>query len=181
MKLENTLKLFDYYRTLGSKCIDRLSFEELQWQPNAASNSVAIMVKHLWGNMLSRWTDFLTSDGEKEWRERDEEFEDRYQSKEDVLKHYNEGWDCLFAAIKPLSEEQLGETVYIRNEGHTVAEAIDRQMAHYAYHIGQIVFLSKQILAENWESLSIPKNQSKQYNAEKFKDQKGNRHFTDKV
>ena len=128
---------------------------------------------------MSRWTDFLTSDGEKEWRNRDQEFECDFQSREELLTIWNEGWECLFNAIEPLTESDLNKVIYIRNMGHSIDEAINRQLAHYPYHIGQIVFLGKMLQNENWESLSIPKGTSKAYNKEKFSKPKTRKHFTE--
>ena len=130
---------------------------------------MAIIVKHIAGNILSRWTNFLTEDGEKEWRKRDEECEDTYSSKEQLIAAWSNGWNCLFSALQQIKEEDLVCIVYIRNQGHTVTEAINRQMMHYAYHIGQIVLLGKQIKGSNWKSLSIPIGQSKRYNKNKLK------------
>jgi len=173
------IKQFEYYKSLGDKTFNQLTDEQIHWQYNNESNSVAIIVKHIVGNMLSRWTNFLTEDGEKTWRERDEEFEDTYTSKIQMLKAWEQGWECLFNAVKPLEENQLEQIIYIRNQGHTVTEAINRQLAHYSYHIGQIVFLGKMISDENWKSLSIPKGASTKYNQEKFSKEKGKRHFTE--
>jgi len=122
--------------------------------------------------MLSRWTNFLTEDGEKSWRHRDQEFVDTYQSKEDMLKAWENGWDCLFKALEPLKTDDLDRIIFIRNEEHTVTEAIVRQLAHYAYHVGQIVFLGKLIKGDLWKSLSIPKGKSEDFNAEKFSKEK---------
>ena len=141
--LEGTLKLFAYYKSLGDKTLEQLSENDINWQYNEDSNSIAVLVKHLWGNMLSRWTDFLTTDGEKEWRQRDAEFENDIKNKEDLLNKWNEGWDCLFKALNALTEKDLETIIYIRNEGHTVMEAINRQLAHYPYHIGQMVYIAK--------------------------------------
>jgi len=140
---------------------------------------VAIIVKHIAGNILSRWTNFLTEDGEKEWRKRDEECEDTYSSKEQLIAAWSNGWNCLFSALQQIKEEDLVCIVYIRNQGRTVTEAINRQMMHYAYHIGQIVLLGKQIKGSNWKSLSIPIGQSKRYNKNKLKKNKRLSHFTD--
>lgn len=153
--------------------------EQLHWQPNEASNSIAIIVKHMAGNMLSRWTDFLTADGEKTWRNREAEFEDTFTGREDLLAYWEKGWQCLFDAIEPLSKTDLERIIYIRNEGHTVVEAINRQLAHYAYHVGQIVYLARLIANEDWKSLSIPKGGSEAFNAEKFAQEKKRQHFTD--
>ena len=176
--LPSTIKQFEYYKSLGDKTIAQLSFEELKKEFAEDSNSIAIIVKHLAGNMLSRWTNFLSEDGEKEWRKRDEEFEDTFLSKKDLIKIWDEGWDCLFIALKPLSKNDLEQIIYIRNQGHTITEAIHRQMMHYGYHIGQIVFLGKLIKGKDWQSLSIPKGQSKVYNKTKFETDKRRRYFT---
>lgn len=177
--LESVKKQFAYYKQLADKTIDQLPDEKLFWQFNEESNSIAVIVKHLHGNMLSRWTDFLTSDGEKEWRHRDAEFENDLSSKSDLLKIWEEGWILLFATLDSLTVEDLSKTIYIRNQGCTVVDAINRQLAHYPYHVGQIVFLGKMICNDNWKSLSIPKGNSQTYNADKFTKPKHNAHFTD--
>lgn len=177
--LESITKQFEYYKLLGDKAMDQLPSEQLFWQYNSESNSIAIIVNHLAGNMLSRWTDFLTSDGEKEWRNRDAEFEQTLKTESDVRARWNEGWECLFKAIHALQEADLDKIIYIRNQGHTVIEAINRQLAHYPYHIGQMVFIAKMISSENWKSLSIPKGNSEAYNREKFQSEKKKEHFTD--
>lgn len=177
--LESTKKQFEYYKMLGDKTIAQLPDDKLFWQYNDESNSIAIIVKHLSGNMLSRWTDFLTSDGEKEWRHRDEEFENDIKNKEELIQKWNDGWNCFFSALNPLKEEDLSKIIYIRNEGHTVLEAINRQLAHYPYHVGQMVFIGKMICNEKWVSLSIPKGNSNSFNAEKFSKEKRKEYFTD--
>ena len=177
--LESVKKQFLYYKMLGEKAIAQLEPDQLFVTLNEDTNSIATIVKHVSGNMLSRWTDFLTSDGEKEWRNRDSEFENDLKSKEEVLLIWNKGWDCLENALESLKPEQLSEIIYIRNEGHTVIEAINRQLAHYPYHIGQIVFYAKQLKNSEWNSLSIPKNKSGNYNAEKFAKEKEIKNFTD--
>jgi hypothetical protein len=177
--LQSTKKQLAYYKMLGDKTFAQLNEAQLFWQFNEESNSIAMIVKHLWGNMLSRWTDFLTSDGEKEWRNRDAEFENDIANKEELLAKWNEGWHCLFNAINPLTEADLSKEIYIRNQGHTITEAINRQLAHYPYHVGQIVFLGKMLCNQNWQSLSIPKGDSKIFNTEKFAKPKHKQHFTD--
>lgn len=177
--LESVKKQFLYYKMLGEKAIAQLEPEQLFVSVNEDTNSIAAIVKHISGNMLSRWTDFLTTDGEKEWRNRDAEFENDLQSKEEVILVWNKGWDCFLEALNCLKPEQLSEIIYIRNEGHTVIEAINRQLAHYPYHVGQIVFYAKQLKNNPWDSLSIPKNKSGNYNAEKFAKEKEIRNFTD--
>ncbi len=177
--LQSVIKQVEYYKLLGEKSFEQLTDEQLFWQANEASNSIAVIVNHLWGNMMSRWTDFMTTDGEKEWRDRDAEFENGIASREQLLQKWNEGWDCFLGALKSLKEEDLGSIIYIRNMGHTVMEAINRQLAHYPYHIGQIVFLAKLLRDEKWVSLSIPKGNSQAYNSEKFSKPKRTEHFTD--
>ncbi len=177
--LQSAKRQFLYYKSLGDKAMEQLSDQELFWQPNQESNSIATIVKHLWGNMLSRWTNFLTEDGEKPWRNRDAEFENDIQSGTDLLRRWEEGWNCLFGALEGMTEADLQRLIYIRNEGHTALEAINRQLAHYPYHIGQMVYVAKMLKNDAWKSLSIPRNQSKAYNTEKFSQEKAQRHFTD--
>ena len=179
--LDSIKKQFDYYKMLGDKTFAQLPDEAFGWQYNAESNSIATIVKHLHGNMLSRWTNFLTTDGEKEWRKRDAEFENDNYSKEYIIQLWNEGWTCFFDTLNSLKEIDLNKIIYIRNQGHTVLEAINRQLAHYPYHIGQIVFLGKMILNQKWESLSIPKGDSKTYNDDKFSNPKHQEHFTEEI
>ncbi|WP_020530234.1 DUF1572 family protein [Flexithrix dorotheae] len=177
--LDSIKKQFAYYKNLGEQTITQIPDEKLTWQYNEESNSIGTIVKHLWGNMLSRWTDFLSADGEKTWRERDAEFENDLTSRKEILEKWEEGWACLFNAIDQLTPDNLENIIYIRNQGHTVVEALNRQLAHYASHVGQIIFLGKMTTADSWKSLSIPKGNSKQYNAEKFAKPKSKTHFTE--
>lgn len=177
--LEGVKKQFLYYKMLGEKAMEQLEPEQLFVSTNEDTNSIAVIVKHLSGNMLSRWTDFLTTDGEKETRNRDGEFENDLQTKEQVLTVWNAGWDCFLGTLESLRPEQLSEIIYIRNEGHTVIEAINRQLAHYPYHVGQIVFYAKQLKKGEWNSLSIPKNKSNSYNTDKFAQEKSIKNFTE--
>tara|TARA_R110002049_G_scaffold296389_3_gene484441 strand:- start:443 stop:994 length:552 start_codon:yes stop_codon:yes gene_type:complete len=179
--LESIIKQFEYYKSLGDKTFAQLSFEQMEWQSDKDSNSISIIVKHIVGNMLSRWTNFLDEDGEKEWRNRDAEFINSYNSQEEIIASWESGWACLFKAITPLETADLERIVYIRNQGHTVTEAINRQLAHYSYHIGQMVFLGKLLKGKDWQSLSIPKGDSSKYNDDKFSKEKERRHFTDDV
>lgn len=176
---ESARKQFEYYKLLGEKTMSQLPDEKLVWQYNEESNSIAMIVHHLWGNMLSRWTDFLTTDGEKEWRNRDAEFDPEKPGRALILQRWNEGWDCLFTALDTITEENFNTTVYIRNQGHTITDAINRQLCHYAYHVGQIVFIGKMIRDTEWASLSIPRGKSAEFNAEKFSRPKDTAHFTD--
>jgi hypothetical protein len=178
MYLESVVNQFKYYKTLGEKTFDQLTDDQMFWQYNEESNSIAIIISHLSGNMLSRWTDFLTTDGEKDWRNRDREFETRDLTKAELIARWNVGWDCLFKALAELEETDLNKVIYIRNMGHTVTEAINRQLAHYPYHIGQIVFIGKMLRSEDWSSISIPRGKSEEYNRKKFIMPKHREHFT---
>lgn len=170
--LENVKIQFLHYKTIGEKAINQLEEEQLFISLNEDTNSIATIVKHISGNMLSRWTDFLTTDGEKEWRNRDSEFEATITTKLELLEIWKKGWNCFFDALNSIQPEQLPTLIFIRNEGHTILEAINRQLAHYPYHVGQIVFYAKMLKTSNWDSLSIPKNKSNNYNSEKFAQEK---------
>ncbi|MGI9531975.1 DUF1572 family protein [Lutimonas sp.] len=177
--LNDIKKLFDYYKMLGERAMKQVPEEKLFWQHDENSNSIAIIVKHISGNMLSRFTDFLSSDGEKDWRDRDFEFESGGGSRKELDEIWGKGWECLEASLNELQTEDLQKTIFIRNTGHTVSEAINRQLAHYASHIGQIIFLAKLILKSDWKTLSIAKGASKEFNARKFSDKTRHQHFTD--
>ncbi|GAB5401320.1 MAG: DUF1572 domain-containing protein [Aureisphaera sp.] len=179
--LYSARKQFEYYKSLGERTFEQLNEEELLWQYNPESNSIAIMANHLWGNMLSRWTQFLSSDGEKTWRNRDLEFESVIQNREELMIKWNEGWQCLFNALDTISPADYDKKVLIRNQEHTIAEALNRQMMHYAYHIGQIVYVGRMIKAGEWNSLSIPKGSSQNFNKEKFSRGKHRGHFSDDI
>jgi hypothetical protein len=172
--LKSIKQQFEYYKNLGDKTFTQINDEKMNWKLNEESNSISTIVKHLYGNMLSRWTDFRTTDGEKEWRKRDEEFEKEILTKEEIIEKWNTGWDCLFQAINSLTIDDLETEIFIRNESHTITEAINRQLAHYPYHVGQIVFIGKMICDANWNSLSIPKGNSNEFNQEKFSKEKNN-------
>lgn len=166
--LESVKSQFQHYKTIGERTFDQLNDDDLFWQYNDESNSIAIIVKHLWGNMLSRWTDFLTADGEKEWRKRDEEFEGDISTRAEMLDKWNEGWECLFTALDALTQDDLNsKSVYIRNEEHSITDAINRQLAHYSYHVGQIVLIAKMV-SSDWKALTIPKGESRAYNEKMF-------------
>ncbi|MFD1469827.1 DUF1572 family protein [Hymenobacter caeli] len=179
--LPSARKQFAYYQLLGDQTLAQVPPAQLFWRPHPASNSIALIVKHLWGNMLSRWTDFLTADGEKPWRDREAEFDPDLADPAQVLARWHEGWACLFGALDGLTEADLGKAVFIRHQGHTVLEAVNRQLAHYPYHVGQLVFLGKLICGDAWQSLSIPRGQSAAYNAEKFAQPPHRAHFTDEL
>ena len=176
---QNYITLFEYYKTLGDKSMAQLSEEEaFFWSLGPESNSIAIIVQHLYGNMMSRWTDFLNSDGEKEWRNRDHEFELYVKDKAEIMELWEKGWTCLMAAIESVGEADRDTLVYIRNKGHSIDEAVQRQLAHYAYHIGQITYIARMNRSTQWLSLSIPKGQSQKYNQEAFGKGKRVEHFT---
>lgn len=159
---------FKRYKTLGDKTFAQLSEKELHWANSPSDNSIALIIKHMVGNMKSRWTNFLSEDGEKPWRNRETEFEDPIATKKKLLASWEEGWECLFNALDAVNEANFITDIYIRNEKHTIIEAVHRQLAHYASHVGQIVFLGKMIKGKDWTSLSIPKGGSEAFNKEKF-------------
>ncbi|TAJ55932.1 MAG: DUF1572 domain-containing protein [Chitinophagaceae bacterium] len=161
--LKDAIKRFRYYKELGDKTFAQLAEADLFYQPSGESNSIAVMIQHMYGNMMSRWTNFLTEDGEKEWRQRDAEFEVMQISQQDLLSFWNEGWKCLLDTLESLQPEDLTKTVTIRTEPLQVYDAILRQLAHYPYHVGQIVYLGRLIKNEQWQSLSIPKGNSAKY------------------
>ena len=173
--LEDSIKMFHQYKKLAEKAIAQLPDpdRDLFFAPDKESNSIAVTMKHMAGNMRSRWRDFLTSDGEKLDRNRDGEFEiASEENRETILRTWEEGWACVFEALEPLKPEDLARTVMIRHQPHTVLQAINRQLAHYPYHVGQIVYLARHIASGNWTSLSVPRGQSDAFNAkmtEKFK------------
>lgn len=150
--------------------MEQITDEAFFWQPNPASNSVYLIIKHMSGNMKSRWTDFLTTDGEKPWRNRDDEFEQNEQpTREQILQLWEDGWNCLFDALNPLQESDLAKIMYIRSEPHSVMEGINRQIAHYSSHVGQIIFLCKMLSNDNWKTLSIAKGKSNDFNNKMMK------------
>ena len=177
--LESIMGQLVLYKTMAEKAVAQINDEQLHWSQDENSLSIATIMKHLPANMLSRWTDFLTTDGEKEWRRihRDEEFIHTIADREELLKTWNQGWGCFMEAIGSLIPQDLGRIVYIRNEGYTVIEAIHRGLSHAAYHVGQIVYLAKMFKSDEWQSLSIPKGASIAFNQEKFGREKSRRKF----
>lgn len=165
------IKRFKYYKSLGDNTLQQLSEEQVFWQYNEESNSIAVIISHVAGNMLSRWTNFLTEDGEKSWRNRDEEFVNTMNTKQEVLDFWEKGWKCFFDALGQITEGNFYSTIYIRGEAHSVADAVFRQLAHYPYHIGQIVYLAKMMKNEDWKTLSIARNKSQEFNMEMKKKQ----------
>ena len=163
--LEDSLSLFRYYKKLAEGAMEQLSDQQLFTSLDEEMNSIAIMAKHMAGNMRSRWTDFLTSDGEKPDRNRDLEFAAPPTTRVELMRWWNEGWDRVFAALEPLSDADLERKITIRGEPHSVMQAVNRQIAHYAYHVGQIVFLAKHFKGNDWKSLSVPRNRSGEFNS----------------
>jgi uncharacterized damage-inducible protein DinB len=165
--LADSLDLFRYYKKLTERAIEQCPDEGLFRTLDVESNSIAIIVKHLWGNMRSRWTDFLTTDGEKPDRQRDTEFEEPPKTRAEVLEMWESGWKCLFDALTPLTDADQSRRVTIRTEPHSVTQAVNRQIAHYAYHLGQITFLAKHFAAESggWTAITVPRKKSAEFNA----------------
>jgi hypothetical protein len=162
--LEDSLTLFRYYKKLAERAMEQATDEQLFEVLDREANSIAIIVKHMYGNMRSRWMDFLTSDGEKPDRNRDSEFEEPPATREALLNLWVQGWNCLFTALEPLSDPDMDRTITIRGEPHSVMQAINRQIGHYSYHCGQIVFLAKHFQHADWKSLTIPRGKSANFN-----------------
>jgi hypothetical protein len=161
--LKDSIEVLRYYKRLGERAIAQTPDEALIAAPDAESNSIAIIVKHLAGNMRSRFTDFLVSDGEKPDRRRDTEFETPPKTRADLMAMWEAGWERVFSALTPLTDEHLTQKVYIRSEAHSVTQAINRQLAHYAYHVGQIVYLAKHFAGANWTTLTVPRGKSEEF------------------
>ncbi len=162
--LEDSLALFLHYKKLGERAMDQVTDQQLFLTLDEEANSIAIIVKHMAGNMRSRWTNFLTTDGEKPDRNRDSEFVDPPATRKALMELWEEGWSHVFHALEPLSDADLGRTVTIRGEPHSIMQAVNRQIAHYAHHVGQIVLLAKHLAHDRWESLSVPRNRSAEFN-----------------
>lgn len=162
--LKSAIQRLSYYKELGDKTFALLETPDFHVAANVESNSIAVIIQHMSGNMLSRWTDFLTTDGEKEWRNRDAEFEIKNLSKEQLTGIWEKGWACCLGALTNLQEEDLSKIIYIRGEALSVVDAINRQLAHYPYHTGQIIYIAKMIKNPQWVSLSIPRHQSEDFN-----------------
>ena len=162
--LTDVVKRFKNYKELGDKTLTQLSEQDLFFRPSPDSNSIALIIQHLYGNMMSRWTDFLTEDGEKHWRNRDQEFNEMTSSRADILSFWNAGWECLLSTLSSLQPDDLHKTIYIRTEPLIAYDAILRQLAHYPYHVGQIITIARMLKDKDWQSLSIAKGQSDAFN-----------------
>lgn len=162
--VESALGILRQYKTLADKGMEQVTDEEFFRPPEPESNSIAIVVKHINGNLLSRWTDFLTTDGEKEWRDRDSEFQMDATGRIQLMQLWEKSWHCLFSSLEALTLGDLGKIVAIRSEPHSVLEAINRTLAHISYHVGQIVFIAKMFKSGQWQTLSIARRKSKEFN-----------------
>jgi hypothetical protein len=162
--LESAIKRFLTYKVLGDMTFAQLEEKDFYYTPGESSNSIAVIIQHMHGNMISRWTNFLTEDGEKPGRNRDEEFSPPSCSREQLISQWEAGWRCLIETLRSLKDEDLMRTITIRREPLIVIDAINRQLAHYPHHVGQIVYIGKMILDQNWKSLSIPKGASQDFN-----------------
>jgi len=162
--IKDALSLFRYYKLLAERAMEQVTDEQLFSTIDREANSIAVIVKHMAGNMRSRWTDFLTTDGEKPDRDRDSEFDEPPTTRKELKAMWDDGWNRVFTAIEPLTEADLGRTVTIRGEAHSVMQAINRQLAHYPHHVGQIVLLAKHFACDHWRSLSVPRNKSEEFN-----------------
>jgi len=171
--LASVIKRFKEYKALGEKTFEQLNEMHMLVQPNDASNSIAVIIQHMHGNMLSRWTNFLTEDGEKAWRKRDAEFEAHPHTKEQLLKLWEEGWRVFLDTLQSLREEDLEKKITIRSQPLIVVDAINRQLAHYSYHVGQIVYVGRWLKDTEWHNLSVPKNSSEEYNRKMERDYSG--------
>lgn len=166
--LQSAIKRVAGYKDLGDKTFAQLDEADFHFTPNKENNSIAVIIQHMAGNMLSRWKDFLTTDGEKEWRNRDTEFENQLLTKQQLIALWEKGWSCFLDALQQLNSDDLLKTIYIRHEGILVIDAINRQLTHYPSHVGQLIYIGKIIKNQHWQSLSISKGNSAQYNQQIF-------------
>ncbi len=167
--MQSILFEFNRYKSYGDKTFEQLSEADIHWCYNQNSNSVALIVKHMVGNMLSRWTNFLIEDGEKSWRNREAEFENPYTDKPEMIAAWEKGWHCVFEALQSVNDSNFDTSIKIRSESHTIFEAVNRQLAHYSGHVGQIVFIGKMLRGNQWQSPTIPKGGSEAFNKKKFR------------
>jgi hypothetical protein len=166
--LSSVIKRFKEYKTLGEKTFAQLNDQDMHFSPNPESNSIAIIIQHMHGNMLSRWTNFLTEDGEKEWRNRDEEFHVHQLTKQQLIEKWEQGWKVVLETLESLTGADLSKTITIRSQPLNVVDAINRQMNHYSYHVGQVVYLGKWMKQSQWTSLTVPKDKSAEFNQQMF-------------
>jgi hypothetical protein len=177
--IDGAYKQFMYYKTIAEKAMSQVEDDVLFLTTSDEANSIAIIVKHLSGNMRSRWTEFRSQDGEKRWRNRESEFENDIHTRVELMSTWDMGWNCFFEALKGIHEDELQDIIYVRNQGQTIMDAVLRQLAHYPYHIGQIIHICKAHSTHGWQSLSIPRGGSQSYNQAKFASEKEVKHFVD--
>lgn len=181
VNIEGTIRLFRYYKMIAEKSVEQLSDRELDQSPSKELHSAAVLMKHISGSMISRWTNFRTEDGEKHWRDREQEFVNNFASRQELMEYWHKAWDVLFTALNSIDSSELNDIVYIRNEGHTILEAVERYLAHMAYHVGQIVFLAKWIRGDNWQTLTIPRGKTEEFNRKKFSQNKTKGFYKDRL
>lgn len=180
MLLDDTIRLFQYYKSLTDRAVEQVEAHHLHETPPQFPHSIAILMKHLSGNMISRWTRFRTEDGEKPWRKRDSEFIDDFDSTEALFEYWVKGWKTMLDALATIKPEELEDVILIRNERHTIHLAVQRQLAHIAYHTGQIILIARLYTGKNWKSLSIPKGKTEEYNRKKFSNPPTTGMYTDR-
>lgn len=166
--IEGIYRLNLYYKQLTERAIEQVGDKELHQQPDGFDHSIAVLMKHISGYLKSTWTNFRTEDGEKPWRDRDSEFVDKFKNRDEVLEFWNIGWEVLFGAMQSIEKDEIDHIIYVRNEGITIMDGLVKSLAHATYHTGQIVQLSKYFAGEKWESLSIPKGKTEEYNKKMF-------------
>jgi uncharacterized damage-inducible protein DinB len=179
--LSGMIRLMRYQKSLTERAIDQISEQELREVIPGFEHSIAVLMKHIGGNLHSLWTNFRTEDGEKPWRNREEEFRDTFAGRKELMEHWERGWKTFFDSIESVQEEELSSIVYIRNEGHTIAEAAMRTLSHISYHTGQIVMMARYHAGGKWESLSIPKGKTEEYNRKKFSAEKSIGFYKDRL
>jgi uncharacterized damage-inducible protein DinB len=179
--ISGSQRLFRYYKQLTEKAVAQLTEEQVRQITTLSSHSAAILMKHISGCLASRWTSFRTEDGEKTWRDRESEFSDDFAGREELMEHWQKGWKVLFDALDSLSADELEEIIYIRNEGHTITEAIQRNLSHTAYHTGQVVMIARHLAGDSWQSLSIPPGETESFNQKKFAGEKKRGFYLDRL
>lgn len=166
--LEGLVRLMKYQKLLTERAIEQIREEQIREVIPGFEHSIAVLMKHIGGNLHSHWTNFRTEDGEKPWRNREGEFEDAFASREELMEHWNRGWETFFHAMDSIADDETDSIMYIRNEGHTLAEAAMRSLSHISYHTGQIVMIARYFAGDGWTSLSVPKGKTEEYNRKKF-------------
>lgn len=179
--MDGLRRLMSYQKMLTEKSIAQIDEKEIHKTIEGFENSIAVLMKHISGNLKSRWTNFRTEDGEKPWRDRESEFVDDFKNKIELMNHWQQGWDTFFEAIDTVNENELEDICYIRNEGHTIREAAGRTLSHISYHTGQIVMTARYFAGDKWESLTVPKGKTEEYNRKKFAEEKSKGFYKDRI